>query len=341
MKKYLLPQNGNFYKSNLHCHTTCSDGKLSPEEVKDLYKANGYSIVAYTDHDILLSHSYLDDENFLALHGYEMEFNDNKTNSWLANKTCHMCFIALDPNNMTQVCYHREWYLFANAQNFKNKIKFDENSPDFVRYYTPKCINEAMNTAREKGFFVTYNHPTWSREDYSDYSNYNGMHAMEIINGSCVVAGFDDYNERVYEDILRAGKRIYCIAADDNHNNHLTPSRHSDSCIGFTVIKAPTLEYKAITNALINGEFYASEGPEIKELWYENGKIHISCSNADKITLSCGIRRSCATYAKRGESLTEADFEVRENDGFVRLTVYDQKGKRAYTNAYFVDELMK
>ena len=53
MKKYLLPESGNFYKANLHCHTTLSDGRLTPEEIKELYKSQGYSIVAYTDHNIL------------------------------------------------------------------------------------------------------------------------------------------------------------------------------------------------------------------------------------------------------------------------------------------------
>ena len=64
MKKYLLPKDGNFYKANLHCHTTLSDGRLTPEEVKEFYKNRGYSIVAYTDHDILIPHDDLNDENF-------------------------------------------------------------------------------------------------------------------------------------------------------------------------------------------------------------------------------------------------------------------------------------
>ena len=36
MIKYLLPKEGNFYKANLHCHTTCSDGELTPLEMKNL-----------------------------------------------------------------------------------------------------------------------------------------------------------------------------------------------------------------------------------------------------------------------------------------------------------------
>ncbi len=53
MKKHLIPENGYFYKANLHCHTTISDGNKTPEQ--DM----GYSIVAYTDHDILIPHNEL------------------------------------------------------------------------------------------------------------------------------------------------------------------------------------------------------------------------------------------------------------------------------------------
>ena len=47
--RVLLPENG-FYKANLHSHTTVSDGALTPEEAKKAYQAEGYSIVAFTDH---------------------------------------------------------------------------------------------------------------------------------------------------------------------------------------------------------------------------------------------------------------------------------------------------
>ena len=62
----LLPETG-LYKANLHCHTTVSDGRLTPEEIKELYMSEGYSIVAYTDHREYVWHKELDDENFLAL----------------------------------------------------------------------------------------------------------------------------------------------------------------------------------------------------------------------------------------------------------------------------------
>ena len=33
----LLKTNGKFYKANMHCHTTLSDGKMTAAEVKELY----------------------------------------------------------------------------------------------------------------------------------------------------------------------------------------------------------------------------------------------------------------------------------------------------------------
>ena len=36
MRKYLFGEKGNFYKANLHCHSTVSDGALTPEELNKL-----------------------------------------------------------------------------------------------------------------------------------------------------------------------------------------------------------------------------------------------------------------------------------------------------------------
>lgn len=41
-------------KGALHCHTTKSDGKQTPEEVLETYHSLGYDFVALTDHDFLM-----------------------------------------------------------------------------------------------------------------------------------------------------------------------------------------------------------------------------------------------------------------------------------------------
>ena len=337
MKKYLLT-NGNYYKANLHCHTTISDGKLTPEEVKEAYKAHGYSIVAYTDHDIMIPHPELRDEDFLPLTGFEVEIND-PIEHWNLTKTCHICFIALDPDNVTQPCYN-ERYLFGNAPQYKHLVKFDETEEPYVRARTHEGVSDIMQKCRDKGFFVTYNHPKWSLENYPEYIGYKGMHAMEIVNFGCYNTGYSDYNPEVYDDFLKSGQRIFAIATDDNHNFDPIDSPKSDSFGGFTMIKADKLDYKTITDALLAGDFYASMGPEIYEIYYEDGFVTVTCSDAVKIQLDSNSRaHRVALPEKAGETLNKATFKVWNIDTYFRITVTDKEGKHACTNAYFLDQL--
>lgn len=334
MRKVLLSDKKNFYKANLHSHSTVSDGAMSPEEMKKMYMDKGYSIIAYTDHNILIGHNELTDDNFLALNGYEMDLTSQEPEYGPAKRTCHICLVSLDKDNLTQVCYNRTKFFMCVNPEYMGKAKIDETKPDFIRVYSPECVNEIIKTGVENGFFVTYNHPTWSGETFADYGKYHGMHAMEICNYSSYEQGFAEYNEHEYDEMLRNGEKIYCIATDDNHN------RSEDSFGGFTVINAEKLDYPTIADALKNGSFYASQGPEIYDLWYEDGKIGIKCSGAKSIRINSGIRRSEIVYAKNRENpVTSAVFEINELDKYVRITVTDFEGNHANTNAYFIEDL--
>lgn len=339
MKKFLLPENGSFYKANLHCHSTFSDGRLTPAELKELYMKKGYSVIAYTDHDVFIPHAELTDGNFLALNAFEAEITERKSPNPNYNKTCHLCFIALDPDNIKIPFWHREKYLFAGALHHRDEVKFYEDEPDFEREYTPECINKMIALGKERGFFVTYNHPTWSLESYPEYMSYEGMNAMEMFNGIIFSGGFEDYNPRVYDDMLRGGKKLFCIGADDNHDWDDEKSRKFDSFRAFTMIKADKLEYKSITKALTNGNFYASTGPEINELYIEDGVVYINTSDADRIYCTCAPRHCDIAYAEDGKPLNEAYFSVSPDDGYFRITVVDKFGKVATTNAYFAEDL--
>ncbi len=62
-----------FFKGNLHCHTTLSDGLLPPEQVIDFYRQAGYDFLAITDHR-KLSPSRLHENGLFLLSGIEMDF---------------------------------------------------------------------------------------------------------------------------------------------------------------------------------------------------------------------------------------------------------------------------
>ena len=89
------------------------------------------------------------------------------------------------------------------------------------------------------------------------------------------------------------------------------------------------------------GAFYASTGPLIHELWYENGEVHVKCDPAAKIIANYGTVRAKIALAEETEgALTEATFPIKENDVFIRITVCDAQGHNAYTNAYFTESFM-
>lgn len=334
MKKYLISNEGNFYKANMHCHTTWSDAHLSPEEVKDEYKKRGYSIVAYTDHDLFVAHDELADESFLPLHGYEIEITDTKK-PWPFSKMCHLCFIALDKSNMIPAGLHREKYMFANAPKYRELMTFGD-SVDCDREFTPECTNRLIKLGKENGFFVSYNHPTVSLEDYGDYSKYEGMDALEVYNYGSIVMGYEDINDRVYDDMLRLGKEIAVTGSDDNHNKYPIGHPLCDSFGAFTMIKAKSLTYEAVAEAIKNKDYYASMGPVINSVWYGDGKIRIECEKAKTIMFITGTRS--AEYISNGDDgfVTSGEHEVKETDGYVRITVIDHKGRRADTRAFFV-----
>lgn len=61
----------------LHTHTTCSDGKMTPQEVADAYESKGYDFIAFTDHDYLLKQNYLEiyrqvKTSMIVFHGIEL-----------------------------------------------------------------------------------------------------------------------------------------------------------------------------------------------------------------------------------------------------------------------------
>ena len=341
MKKFLISNDGVFYKANLHCHSTMSDGSLTPEQIKEHYKSLGYSVVAYTDHDLMVCHNDLTDDSFVALNGFEVEYweKDRPAKSWPFRHECHINFIALNQETELQPFWHRSKYIIGN-NHLRHLGKFDENEPDFERWYDEYCISRMMREGREKGFFVTYNHPGWSREDYSLYSKYEGMNALEIMNGSGIIAGYEDYAVRPYDELLRQNKKILAIAGDDNHNRKPLDSVYSDSGVAWTMIKAEKLNYKSITDALLKGNLYSSEGPEIHELYLEDGILTIKCSNAQKITLHRASRRHQIRIME-DKPLTEAQFNVSNlKDGYFRVTVCGLDGKQAFTNAYFPEDLV-
>lgn len=338
MKKYLLPENGNFYKANMHMHSTVSDGKLSPKEIKRVYMAQGYSIVAFTDHEILCPHGELTDENFLAITATELAFNlYHEDGGYPYIKTYHLNFYSKEQDKSVISIWDPDLVFDI----VKPKISEEQKKHVYKREYGVDKVNEAIAIAKKEGFIVSYNHPTWSLQDYSDYAGLEGLWGVECYNHVSVRVGLAD-TDRPFHDLLLQGKNVFPLATDDAHTLE-------DCCGGFIMLKAEKLEYATVMDALERGDFYASTAPEIHELSIEEGIVHIKCSPVREIHFltECRFASNTCMYE---EPLTSADIDIRAylqhkktsspwRKPFIRFILIDTNGKVAYTRAYGLDEL--
>lgn len=301
MRTYLLPPEGNLYKANLHCHSTISDGKFSPSELKALYKSMGYSAVAYTDHQVCVPHPELTDESFVALTGIEIAYGIRKSTS------IHACGIARDP--MTRL-------------NHPNTAEND------IRQ-----LNAGIRLLNENNFITTLNHPRWSGLSAADIAAMEGFSNMEVLNGyEMVLDGYGD-SSACYEAELRAGRKIRPIAADDSHKKRPCGEPGFEYFRGFTVLKAPSLSYGALIAALDQGAFYASTGPMIQNLWLQDGILHLECSPVRGVYVHGGLYHHRASTVTADDSITELDFDLGStfaDSDYLYVKVVNTRGECAW-----------
>lgn len=341
MRQYLLPESGRFFKVNMHSHSVCSDGKQTPEEIKAAYLEKGYSAVAFTEHEMMLDFSELTDEHFVAITSYEYAVNSKESplpafyegapHCFDHTETAHFNFYSKDPHDTRMVCFHPK-YVWGNAKNYLDQAKY-VGEPEYRRVYSAEKLNEVIRAARDRGMLVVYNHPNWSLNNYAMYSQLEGLSGFEIINGSANRGSDMDDAPHVYAELARAGKRMICVAGDDNHSIN-------GRGLGWTMVKADRLSYETLMDGIEKGNCYASNGPEIYDLYVEDGKVHITTSEAVGIRLyTAGRRIGCALAGADGTPVTSAVFALKPEDYFFRIAVKDAAGNHAYTRYYYFDEL--
>ena len=330
--KELIPEGGQFYKVNMHSHTDISDGRQTPQQIKETFKALGYSAVCFTDHEVLIGHQDLADEDFIPLHGYEVCIKRDQSihTAWF-QPVYHFNFIAKEPDNLRMPMFYefnRSWP--GNSESWARKEGVFTDTIDTTHYSIP-WINDYLAEVEKSGYLINYNHPEWSLQGPADYLGLEHVHSIELINSGCL--DLNDNTAFHYQALLRQGRHMVPTAGDDNH-------RQAGCGFGWTMLKAPELSYQALIKAYEQGHCYASEGPEILSLVLDGDKIRIRTSPARSITLL-----SQGRYVQQVKDdtcqLTEAEFDYcpQKMGTFFRLEVRDEKGNKAFSNAYWTKDL--
>jgi len=292
----------NWYKGNLHSHSTVSDGRLTPEELVRVYYEKGWNFLALTDHSIYSYWKELERGNFIIIPGIE---------------------IAIDETERPR-CYH-----FVGISNFFSGKDTKERIDKFL-WYGPKAIQDAVDTLRDRGMFVFLCHPIWSRTEFEDFKDLKGYFGIEIYNNGCELENHTGFSTIYWDSLLRRGRKIWGIAVDDNHNNI------EDSLGGWVVVNAPRLTTVDIVDALIEGRFYSSTGPTIYDFGVEDGEVYIECSNVKAIHFVTYEPRGKSYYTNGVKYLTSAKFKLSGKELYVRVECIDEDGKIAWTNPIFL-----
>ena len=184
-------------KGALHCHTTRSDGKGTPEEVIRLHAQNGYDFMALTDHRIYNYQNFAD-VPMTILGGMELDRNFPT-----ARVHCHH-IVCIGPEK-------------AHGNGFNQDDRFD-------RFYgdDPAGTQEVLDWVHANNNLTIYCHPEWSGTPAREFEMLRGNFAMEIWNTGSVMEDDLDSNAPYWDELLAQGQRIFGVATDDGHamNQH-------------------------------------------------------------------------------------------------------------------------
>lgn len=298
---------GKFYRGNLHTHSTRSDGALDPGEVCRRYQAEGYDFIALTDHFIGLFDYPITDtiqhrqDGFSTILGAELH-----TGAMENGHLWHLLAVGL-PSDFTP----------PDASNFR-PINGSETAASIAQ------------RARDAGAFVAIAHPHWSGLTEADARSITAAHAVEIYNHGCVVDNDRGEGFLTLEHLLNEGRHLSLIATDDAHFNS------PDFFGGWVMVKSIENTPDALLEALKSGNFYSSTGPEIRDIRIVDNSVEVDCSPAINILVQ-GHGSPMANV--RGEAMTTAQISLERLSGssWIRITVIDRAGKRAWSNPVWLD----
>ena len=170
---------GPTLKTNLHTHTTFSDGADSLQDVVAAYESMDYDVLAITDHNRWQDHSRASTNRVLVLSSNEPSLS------------------------------HRE-HLLATGVHASSPVDTGDRS----RIRT----QEVIDWINAQGGFSTLNHPTWSGMPVDRLLELDRYHAIEICNAGCTGHG-SEFSLTHWDELLRRGRRVWGVATDDSHSD--------------------------------------------------------------------------------------------------------------------------
>ena len=307
MKLKPFDRSGTFYKGNLHGHSDHSDGLLKPKAVIDYYRSFNYDFTCLSDH---LWH----DKKFAAQTVLDVSTLNYKDFVALPSAEIHAKGKKYDRAGL--------WHLVANGLPINFKIASEVET-----------VNELLDRTLKTGAFVIIAHPEWYSLTSDEAILLRKAHAVEIYNHASTISANRGSGIATADFLLNENIRILLTAADDSHFHK------EDTFGGWVFVKAENLNVDNILNALKKGHYYSSTGLAIYNIEVVDNEIKVECSCASHIIISGS---SHSSLSKSGYNITRASFDLNKLDSdFFRVTIFNEYGKYAWSNPYWLDEILQ
>ena len=316
---------GNWYKGNLHSHTVNSDGKLTPEESVRLFKEHGYSFLCFSEHDLYTDYrSEFDCEDFIILPGLEASVMLCEEEAPHKKLKVHHIHGILGTEQMQK----------AAGEHVFREREFVKPAKLYGTWDGAVEAQKLCDYLKSRGCLTIYNHPVWSRVEAEEFIETEGLWAIEIFNYGTVNESNTGYDYLSWDRMLRHGKRITAVAADDNHNEGF----FDDACGGYIVVRADRLSHEEILKNMIIGNYYSSSGPESYDWGIKDKTAWVECSPVYRIDFIAGNHINdgralvCGSYQG---TLQRGEYKLRGDEAYIRVQVSDRYGRTAWTNAIY------
>lgn len=295
---------GQFWRGNLHTHSTRSDGILSPEEVCRRYRDEGYDFIALTDHFIgQFGYPIVDTvpfrgPGFTTILGAELHSGAMEN-----GELWHILAVGLPAD-----------FAPGHAPGF-HPVDGQETGPEIAA------------RARAAGAFVAVAHPQWSGMTLADARSIEAAHAIEVYNHGCATGCDRADGFSIADLLLTEGRALSLCATDDAHFSE------PDHFGGWVMVKALKNTPDALLDALKAGHYYSTQGPHIHSVSVEDDHVEVTCSAAVTVIAQGAASGAVAVH---GNSMTRARVPLARlrDSRWLRVTVIDAAGRRAWSNPY-------
>jgi len=274
-----------------------------------------------TDHNVYWDSTELDTVDFLVLSGTESSVKHNHEREWFLHERNKRCLhlLAIKDESVP-----------FNGTGFIHGQKVPQETDSGIDSW-----NRQVQILRNTNHLVIHGHPRWSRTPLEIMLAIQGCFAIEVWNTLSEYSETTGESEYEWDYCLKNGMRMFAVAADDSH---YYSESIPDVFGGYVMVPCRELSRQGITAALRDGEFYASCGPEIKDMRVEAGVLIISCSPSQAVRLVSNIGFAPTLYAHK-KPLTNLEWKIDMSLRYVRPEIIGLDGKKAWGQPIFMDDL--